>query len=199
MPQKADIYADVTDKIIDMIETGTPPWSRPWTAPAVHTAHERHERLENFVHQTRAEIHKQGAIASYTPNSDSIRIPALSAFDNREAYYSTLAHELTHWTGAKHRLARDLSAKSKNESYAVEELVAELGAAFILADFGISAQPRIDHASYIKNCLKFLKADKRAIFTAALQASKASAYLLKLTGYDAILYPETDTGMELAA
>lgn len=176
------IYADVTDKIIEMLETGSPLWARPWAAEQ-EKKHERHETLENFAKLTHAEIIEQGNRACYTPNSDSIHMPALAAFENRESYYSTLAHELTHWTGAKHRLARDLSTKFKSESLAMEELVAELGSAFLMAEFGVSAQPRIGHASYIKTWLKVLKSDDRAIFTAASHASEAATYLLHLTGY----------------
>ena len=95
-----------------------------------------------------------------------------------EGWYSTLFHELTHWTGSSNRLARDFGKRFGDNRYAMEELVAELGAAFLCAELGISPQPRQDHACYINNWLQVLKQDSKAIITAASQASKASDYLL---------------------
>lgn len=99
-----------------------------------------------------------------------------------EAYYSTLLHELTHWTGPAHRCDRDLSGRFGTEAYAVEELVAELGAAFLCAELGIAVEPRADHAQYLVHWLKVLKTDKRAIFTAASKAGEAVAFLRKDSG-----------------
>lgn len=67
-----------------------------------------------------------------------------------EAYYSTLLHELTHWTGPAHRCDRDLSGRFGTEAYAMEELVAELGAAFLCAELGIAIEPRADHGSTLR-------------------------------------------------
>ena len=86
-------------------------------------------------------------------------------------------HEATHWTGAKARLDRDLSGRFGSEAYAAEELVAELGAAFLCADLELTNQPRPDHAAYVASWLKVLKADSRAIFTAAAKAQEAADYL----------------------
>ena len=97
-----------------------------------------------------------------------------------EAYYGTLLHELTHWTGHKKRCEREFGKRFGDEAYAMEELVAELGSAFLCADIGISPQPRPDHAAYVDHWLKVLKADKKAIFTAASQASKAADFLASL-------------------
>lgn len=97
-----------------------------------------------------------------------------------EAYYGTLLHELTHWTGHKKRCEREFGKRFGDEAYAMEELVAELGSAFLCADIGISPQPRSDHAAYVDHWLKVLKADKKAIFTAASQASKAADFLAGL-------------------
>jgi antirestriction protein ArdC len=83
-----------------------------------------------------------------------------------------------HWSGAKQRLDRDLSARFGSESYAIEELIAELGAAFLCGDLGINPEPRADHAQYISNWLKVLKDDKRAVFTAASKASEAANWLI---------------------
>ena len=98
-----------------------------------------------------------------------------------EGWYSTLLHELTHWTGASHRMDRTFGKRFGDDAYAMEEMVAELGAAFLCGDLGITAEPRPDHAAYIENWLRILKADRKAIFTAASAANKAAEYLAGLS------------------
>jgi antirestriction protein ArdC len=88
-----------------------------------------------------------------------------------------LAHELTHWSGSESRLARDLSGRFGSESYAAEELVAELGAAFTMAKLGLSLEPRPDHAAYVASWITLFKNDSRAIFTAASKAQAAVDWL----------------------
>lgn len=105
-------------------------------------------------------------------------MPMIEAFRDTESYYSTLAHETTHWTSHGSRLARDFGSKRfGSEGYAVEELVAELGAAFLCADLDLALEPRADHASYIANWPQVLKNDNRAIFTAASHAQRAVDFL----------------------
>jgi antirestriction protein ArdC len=146
------------------------------------------EAAEAFVTGTGAIVRIGGDRAAYAPGTDVIAMPDRQRFTGTattsptEAWYGTLFHELTHWSGAKHRLARDMSGRFGSEAYAMEELVAELGAAFLCADLGIAATPRTDHAAYLAGWLKVLKADKRAIFTAAGQASRAAEYLTGLSG-----------------
>lgn len=141
------------------------------------------EKAEFFAANTQAEISEGGDKACYIPSIDTIRMPDRKRFIGTdtstpaEAWYSTLFHELVHWAGSKKRLDRDLSNRFGSEKYAVEELIAELGAAFLCADLGITQQPREDHACYIKNWLAVLKNDKRAIFTAASKASQAANWL----------------------
>ena len=94
-----------------------------------------------------------------------------------EGWYSTLLHELTHWSGHESRLAREFGKRFGDDAYAMEELVAELGAAFLCGDLGITAEPRPDHADYIGHWLRILKGDRQAIFTAASAANKAAEYL----------------------
>lgn len=95
-----------------------------------------------------------------------------------EAYYATVAHELTHWTKHKSRLDREFGRKQwGDEGYAREELVAELGAAFLCADLALTPEPGTDHAAYIQSWLKVLKNDKRAIFSAAAHAQRAADFL----------------------
>lgn len=141
------------------------------------------ERAEQFAKATGARIEETGDRACYIPSADMIRMPERRRFigtettSPAEGFYSTLCHELVHWSGAKNRLDRDLTGRFGLESYAVEELVAELGAAFLCSDLGITPEIRADHARYITNWLKVLKDDKRAIFTAASKASQAANWL----------------------
>ncbi len=93
------------------------------------------------------------------------------------AYYATLAHEATHLTGHASRCARDLRGRFGDEAYAVEELIAELGAAFLCADLALAPKPRPDHAAYVASWLKVLRGDKRAIFTAAAKAQQAADWM----------------------
>lgn len=141
---------------------------------------------EAFVAATGATIHHGGSRAFYSPALDLIKMPERSAFvgtetrSPAEAYYGTLLHELTHWTGHATRCARDFANRFGSDAYAFEELVAELGAAYLSADLGITAEPRADHAAYIAGWLKALRSDKRAIFTAASKAEQACRFLAAL-------------------
>ena len=108
-------------------------------------------------------------------------MPKLETFRDAESHAATLAHELCHWTRHSSRLDRDLGRKRFGDAgYAMEELVAELGAAYLSADLRITPETREDHAAYIESWLKVLQNDKRAIFTAASYASKAVDFLRSL-------------------
>ena len=137
----------------------------------------RIDDAEQFFGSTKMEVRHGGNRAFYRPADDRVQMPPFEAFPDPLGYYSTLAHEATHWTGAKARLDRDLSGRFGSDAYAAEELVAELGAAFVCADLGLSNEPRPDHAAYVANWLKVLKADSRAIFTAAAKAQEAADHL----------------------
>lgn len=135
-------------------------------------------QAEAFFTATGADVRHGGNRAFYTQAEDRVQMPPFETFRDAESYYATLAHELTHWTKHPARLDRDCGRKRwGDEGYAAEELVAELGAAFICADLGLAAEPRADHASYIASWLKVLKDDKRAIFTAAAHAQRAADFL----------------------
>lgn len=146
------------------------------------------EQAEAFVARTGAQIAHGGTRAFYCPSTDSIQLPPREAFIGSptstpaESYYSTLLHELTHWTSAESRCNRQLGKRFGDDAYAMEELVAELGAAFLCADLRITDEPRADHAQYLASWLSVMKADKKAIFTAASKASEAAAYLAGLQG-----------------
>lgn len=133
---------------------------------------------ETFFAATGAQIRHGGDRAFYAPGPDVIQMPPFEAFCDAQSYYSTLAHESTHWTSHKSRLDRSFDQKRfGDEGYAREELVAELGAAFLCADLGIALEERTDHADYVGFWLKVLKNDKRAIFHAAAHAQKAVEFL----------------------
>ena len=147
----------------------------------------RSTEIEEFIGRTRAMLQHGGHQAYYQPSTDSIHLPFRETFlqtetsSPEENYYSTLFHELTHFSGAKGRCDRDLTGRFGSSAYAMEELIAELGAAFLCGHFKISASPREDHAQYLANWLSVLKSDKRAIFTAASKASQAVDYLTSRT------------------
>lgn len=136
------------------------------------------------VAATGAVIVEGGDRAFYRVSTDEIHIPARAAFTGTqtqtatEGYYATLLHELAHWTGHKRRLDRKLGSGFGTEGYACEELVAELGAAFLCARLGVSNEPRADHAQYLASWLKALKNDNRAIIRAASAAGAAADYVL---------------------
>ena len=115
--------------------------------------------------------------AYYRVDLDQIFMPSFGAFEDSVAYISTLAHEAAHATGAKHRLDRDLTSRFSHQARAIEELVAELTAGYVLADLGLAHHPRPDHAAYIASWLKVLKDDPRAIFTAASKAQQAADWM----------------------
>ncbi len=138
---------------------------------------ERNAKADAFFKRLPIDVRHEGDRAFYRPSTDSVHLPEFCLFKDANGYYATRGHESVHATGAKHRLDRDLSGRFGSESYAVEELVAELGAAFLCADLGLSPEPRPDHAGYIQSWLKVLKGDARAIFTAAGKAQAAVDWL----------------------
>ena len=142
------------------------------------TPMDRLESADRFFVATGADIRHGGTRAYYAEGSDFLQMPPFETFHDAESYAATLAHELTHWTKHEKRLSRDMGrAKWGDEGYAREELVAELGSAFLCADLGITPETREDHAAYIATWLKVLKDDKRFIFSAASHAQRAADYL----------------------
>jgi antirestriction protein ArdC len=139
--------------------------------------------VEAFIAATRANIRHGGDIACYDRVGDCIVSPYPEQFvgtetsSATESYYSVILHELTHWSGAGNRLARNLQGRFGDDSYAMEELIAEFGAAFLCADLGFANEPRLDHASYVSSWLRALNKDRTALFTTANKASVAATYL----------------------
>ena len=154
--------------------------------PASETTFEPLARAEVLLRGVGANIREGADMACYLPTQDIILMPSRERFvgsstcSPTESFYATLCHELVHWSGASRRLNRDLGGRFGSHAYAMEELVAELGAAFLCADLGVCSEPRRDHAAYIQSWLTVLKSDKRAIFTAASKASQASIWLQEL-------------------
>lgn len=138
---------------------------------------------EAFFARCGADVRHGGASAFYAPGPDYVQMPPFASFRSAHDYYATLGHELTHWTRHASRLDRDLGRQRHGDAgYAREELVAELGAAFICADLGLSLTPREDHAAYIASWLEVLRNDKRFIVSAAAHAQRAIAWLHHLQG-----------------
>jgi antirestriction protein ArdC len=139
---------------------------------------QRIERVEAFFAATGAVVRHGGNRAYYSIGTDHVQMPPIEAFRDAESYYATRAHETTHWTRHKSRLDRDFGRKRfGDEGYAVEELVAELGSAFLSADLDLTPEVREDHAAYIASWIKVMKDDKRAIFGAASHAQRAADFL----------------------
>ena len=138
----------------------------------------RIERADRFFAVLGATIGHGGNRAYYSLTNDTIQMPPFVSFQDADSYYATLAHECTHWTGSPSRLNRDFGGhRFGSQGYAIEELVAELGAAFLCADLELSLKPREDHASYIATWLDVLAQDNRAVFTAAAHAQHAVEYI----------------------
>ncbi len=139
---------------------------------------ERITRAEHFLQAAGARVIHGGTQASYNVTTDVIRMPPIEVFRDAASYYAVHAHELVHWTRHRKRLDRSFGRERwGDEGYAREELVAEIGAAFLAADLGLTPALREDHASYIASWIKVLKDDKRAVFQAAAHAQRAADYL----------------------
>jgi antirestriction protein ArdC len=143
-----------------------------------------------------------GEEAFYRPSTDTIHMPdehlftGTATMTRSEGYFAVLGHEHIHWSGHSSRLDRNLSKRFAKAEVAAEELVAEIGAAFLCAELGITQTVRPDHAQYLANWLQLLKDDDRAIFAAAARASEAVNYLKSLQPSDpcartipAVLHP----------
>jgi len=155
------------DNLPDSIKAGKP--------MRVRNPDTRDALADDFLRSTGADIREGHGEAYYVPSQDFVSMPAFAAFKGADHFYNTAFHELTHWTGHKARLDRDLKNRFGSRAYAAEELVAELGAAFLCAEFGFDGDLR--NAGYIATWIDLLKADKRAFFTACSKAQAATDYL----------------------
>lgn len=124
-----------------------------------------------------ATVEHKGDRACYSPQLDMVRMPAPGQFTNADAYAATLLHEFTHWAGHEKRLNRKLDNRFGGAAYAAEELIAELGSAYLCAELGVNSALE-NHASYIDSWRGLLRDDSRAIVTAASRAQAAADYVL---------------------
>jgi antirestriction protein ArdC len=142
---------------------------------AVRNNDERDATIDEFLAATGADIRHGGDRAFYSPGADRVTMPEFKSFKGAANYYATVFHELGHWTGAKGRCEREFGKRFGDQAYAAEELVAELVAAFICAEFDLDGELR--HAGYIANWITLLKDDPRAFFTACSKAQAAAEFL----------------------
>jgi antirestriction protein ArdC len=161
---------DQCDGLPDSVTAGKP--------MRVRNPDTRDELADEFLRSTGADIREGHGEAYYVPSRDFISMPAFEAFKGADHFYNVAFHELSHWTAHGSRLDRDLKNRFGSHNYAAEELIAELGAALLCAEFGFDGDLR--HAGYIGHWIELLKADKRAFLTACSQASKAADYLRAL-------------------
>lgn len=138
----------------------------------------RDRELDFFFSSIPARLRHFGDEAYYRPVPDDVTMPDPAAFRDLDHYRATLAHELAHWTGHTSRLARDLTGRFGSDAYAMEELIAEMAAAMLGAELGLPVAHLDHHASYVASWLKVLKADSRAVLTAAAKAEEACSLLL---------------------
>ena len=157
-----------------------------WLAPIEVPEGERIEQADAYFAAICADVLHGGDRACYVPALDRIHLPMLGQFDTAAAYYTTSAHEHTHWTGHGDRLARNLSGRFGSDTYGAEELVAELGAAFWSAQFGLEQATRQDHAAYLGNWLRILRADPRALVAACGHAQRAVDLLNERAGWTGV-------------
>lgn len=161
-----------------------------YPAPFVPTADlERDDAAEAALRSCGASIREHGDKAFYAPGPDFVNMPEFGRFTSTGAYLATLSHELCHWTGHKSRLDRDLRGRFGSNAYAFEELVAEIGAAFVGSRLGIVGDHIDNHAAYLASWLEVLAQDKRAIFKAASLAQAAADMVLANAGDPATAAP----------
>ena len=132
------------------------------------------DEIDEFIGSVGADI-RRGPMAAYNPKEDKVVLPPRSDFDSTNAYYGTAIHELAHWTGHEDRLDRDLSTRFGDDDYAFEELVAQLTASFVCADFGVKSD--LQSPEYIKHWIEKMREDKYAVFTASRHAKEAAEFL----------------------
>jgi len=141
------------------------------------------DEAQKLVRASGASIRHRGNRACYLPGPDRIDMPTVAQFADEGAYFATLLHELTHWTGHETRCKRQFGKRFGDDAYAAEELVAELGSAFLCAHANVVG--KLQHPEYIGHWLKVLKGDKYAVFTASREAQKAADFVFAKAGDEA--------------
>ena len=153
----------------------------PAYEPPARNPIETSEKAERILQESGADIRHGGNEAFYNRTDDYIQVSERGQFSSKADYYATALHELGHWTGHPSRLNREASSDMRSESYAKEELVAEITSIFVSAETGIpQTQEHFDnHAAYVDYWVKAVKQDSNALFRAVNQAQKASEEILK--------------------
>lgn len=146
--------------------------------PKAVNPEQRDADCDAFMLSTLADIRHGESRAYYNHKNDFIMLPPYESFNGANGYYGTALHELVHWSGHEARCNRQFGKRFGDQAYAAEELVAELGAAFMCAEFGYDAVTQ--HAAYIENWIKLIKEDSKAFITASSKASAAVEYLRSL-------------------
>ena len=152
----------------------------PIEVPDTAGDNHRNQQAEEYFRRTGAKVYSGLDKAYYRHSGDYIGMPALEQFDTADAYYSTLFHELTHWTGTHNRCNREMGRRFGDKQYAIEELVAELGTIFHCLHLGVIAYPKEESAKYLNSWLRVLNDDKKLVFTASSLAQKAMDYTVSL-------------------
>lgn len=149
--------------------------------PDLGDAPARLARVEEFIDGSGAEIRYEAQDQAYfDKKADRITLPLREQFDTIQGFYGTALHELTHWTGAESRLDRTMGRIFGDSTYAAEELVAELGATFIAAKFGIEVEPHQEHTDYLAQWIEMLRSHPKALYSAAKMAQTSTDYLIDL-------------------
>lgn len=156
----------------------------PLPEPIIANSDDRDHALDRLFDGIDATVRHGGDRAFYHPSLDYIQLPNFESFHSGDDYYATFAHEAVHWAGHPSRLNRKTLVSTSANDYARDELVAELGAAFIGAMIGFKIEEREDHAAYLDYWLGILRGDKRAIFEAAREAQRATDFLICMMGVD---------------
>lgn len=168
---------------VDQVDDLPAKWAPELPAPL--PAKDRDEQAEFALRSSGAIIREDGgARAFYNRTSDSVHLPTFERFNSVGGFLATMAHELVHWTGAEHRLNRTFGAKFGDKAYSFEELVAEIGAAFVCARLNVAGEHIDNHAAYVGSWLQVLKSDKRAIFSAASLAQAGADMVLANVGQE---------------
>ena len=147
--------------------------------PAEVTEWDSCQKVDEMLSRHEIKVKHGHDSAAYIPEDDLIRLPSKQTFESTGGYYSTLLHETSHWTGHPTRLNRPGIAAVKStelDVYAYEELIAEIGSAFLCAEFGVRGEMR--HEGYVLSWIEALENDSKAIFTSSAAAWKARCYLL---------------------
>ncbi len=172
-----EVTGELVKKTIPLLKTFTV-FNIDSTDIEIENNNEEIPSLNDFIARSGAVV-KTRTEAFYNPKEDYIGMPDISTFINSANYGATIVHEISHWSGAEHRLNRNLTGRFGTEDYAYEELISELSAAMLCSHFQIEGDLR--HAEYLQSWLKALKAEPKLLWKSASEAQKVFDYLMDIT------------------